>query len=41
VTYDRERQIAEPTEQFEELEPTLFAVLEADPALEVSLKLAC
>ena len=39
VDYDRERRLVEPTEQFEEAEPQLSGLIEADPALEPPVEL--
>ena len=39
VTYDPDRQLVEPTEQFEQVQPTLATILDADPTLETSLEL--
>jgi DNA-binding transcriptional ArsR family regulator len=34
IEYDRERQIVEPTEQFDQLQPYLSAIINLDPGLE-------
>ncbi|MFC6718054.1 hypothetical protein ACFQGT_10490 [Natrialbaceae archaeon GCM10025810] len=34
VNYDTERQLVEPTSQFDQLEPQLSAIIDADPGLE-------
>ncbi|WP_246999491.1 DUF7344 domain-containing protein [Halosolutus gelatinilyticus] len=34
VEYDRERQLVEPTPQFEQLEPQLSAIIDIDPGLD-------
>ena len=39
VTYDLDRQLVEPTEQFEQVEPTLATILNADPTLETPVEL--
>ena len=39
VTYDPDRQLVEPTEQFEQVEPTLDTILDADPTLETPIEL--
>ena len=39
ITYDPDRQLVEPTEQFEQVEPTLATILNADPTLETPIKL--
>lgn len=39
VEYDPERHLVEPTEQFDQLQPSLSAILDADPALEEPLEL--
>ncbi|ELY57693.1 DUF7344 domain-containing protein [Natronolimnohabitans innermongolicus] len=39
VTYDRERQLVEPTAQFDQLQPQLSAVIDADPELEAPVAL--
>ena len=39
ITYDPDRQVVEPTEQFEQVQPTLATILDADPTLETPIKL--
>lgn len=39
VEYDPERQLVEPTDRFDRLEPHLSAILEADPELEEPIAL--
>ncbi|OIB58333.1 DUF7344 domain-containing protein [Natrialba sp. SSL1] len=39
VSYDTDRQLVEPTEQFEQVQPTVSTILDADPTLEVPLEL--
>ena len=39
VTFDRDRQLVEPTEQFEQVEPTLATILDADYTLETPIEL--
>jgi hypothetical protein len=39
ITYDPDRQVVEPTEQFEQVEPTLATILDADPTLETPIEL--
>ncbi len=39
ITHDPDRQLVEPTEQFEQVQPTLTTILGADPALEVPIEL--
>ena len=41
VTFDRYRRIVEPTEQFEQVQPTLATILDADPTLETPVELRC
>jgi len=38
VTFDRYRRIVEPTEQFEQVQPTLNTILDADPTLETPIE---
>jgi len=38
VTYDPDRQLVEPTEQFEQVEPTLATILDADPTLDTPIE---
>ena len=38
ITYDPDQQLMEPTEQFEQVEPTLATILDADPTLEAPLE---
>ena len=39
ITYDPDRKLVDPTEQFEQVEPTLATILDADPTLETPLEL--
>nr|WP_049904553.1 hypothetical protein [Natrialba asiatica] len=39
ITYDQERQFVEPTEQFDQVQPTLSKILDVDPELETPIKL--
>ena len=39
VDYDRERQLVEPTPQFDQLQPQLSAVIDADPELDAPVAL--
>ena len=39
ITYDPDRQVVEPTEQFEQVQPTVSTILDADPALETPIEL--
>jgi len=39
VEYDRERGLVEPTEQLEQVQPQLSALIEADPVLESPVEL--
>ena len=39
VTFDPDRQLVEPTEQFEQVQPTLAAILDTDPTLETPVEL--
>ena len=39
ITCDPDRQLVEPTEQFEQVEPTLATILDADPTLETPIEL--
>ncbi|WP_408960763.1 hypothetical protein [Natrinema sp. 74] len=39
INYDSERHLVEPTEQFEQVQPTLSTILDADPTLEAPMKL--
>ena len=39
ITFDPDRQLVEPTEQFEQIEPALATILEADPTLEAPIEL--
>ena len=39
IDYDPERQLVEPTEQFEQVKPTLSTILDADPTLEAPMEL--
>lgn len=39
VDYDQDRGVVEPTEQFEQVQPQLSALIDADPALESPVEL--
>jgi len=39
VEYDPDRELVEPTERFDELQPALSAIIEADPELEPPFEL--
>ena len=39
VTYDPDQRLVEPTEQFEQVQPTLATILDADPTLETPIEL--
>ncbi|MCU4744519.1 DUF7344 domain-containing protein [Natronoglomus mannanivorans] len=39
VEYDQERQLVEPTPQFDQLQPSLFAIIDADPVLDSPIAL--
>ena len=39
IDYDPERELVEPTEQFEQVQPTLSTILNADPSLEAPMTL--
>ena len=39
VTFDPDRQLVDPTEQFEQVEPTLATILDADYTLETPIEL--
>lgn len=39
ITYDPDRQLVEPTEQFERVQPTVSTILDADPTLETPIEL--
>ncbi|WP_226042120.1 hypothetical protein [Natrinema sp. DC36] len=39
INYEPERQLVEPTEQFDQVQPTLSTILDADPSLEAPIKL--
>lgn len=39
INYDPERQLVEPTEQFDQVQPTLSTILDVDPSLEAPMKL--
>ena len=41
ITYDPDRKLVEPTEQFEQVQPTVSTILEADPTLETPVELKC
>jgi len=38
LTFDPERKVVEPTEQFEQVRPTLNTILDADPTLETPIE---
>ena len=39
VTFDPDRQFVEPTEQFEQVQPTVSTIIDADPTLETPVEL--
>ncbi|QSW98962.1 DUF7344 domain-containing protein [Haloterrigena alkaliphila] len=39
ITYDPDRQLVEPTEQFEQIQPTVSTIVDADPTLEAPIEL--
>ena len=39
IHYDSERQLVDPTEQFDQMQPTLTTIVDADPFLEAPMKL--
>ena len=39
ITYDPDRQLVKPTEQFEQVQPTVSMILDADPTLEMPIEL--
>lgn len=39
INYDAERELVEPTEQLEQMQPTLSMILDADPSLEAPMAL--
>ncbi|PSQ27855.1 hypothetical protein BRD03_06165 [Halobacteriales archaeon QS_9_68_17] len=39
ITYDPDRQLVKPTEQFEPVQPIVSTILDADPTLEAPIKL--
>ncbi|WP_415381355.1 hypothetical protein [Halosimplex sp. TS25] len=39
IDYDPERELVEPTEQFDQVKPTLSAILDADPSLVAPMEL--
>ncbi|WP_339105884.1 hypothetical protein [Haloterrigena salinisoli] len=39
ITYDSDRQLVEPTEQFEQIQPTVSTIVDADPTLEAPIEL--
>lgn len=39
IDYDSDRELVEPTERFDELQPYLSAIIEADPELEPPIEL--
>jgi len=39
VTYDPDQRLVEPTEQFEQVEPALATIFDADPTLETPIEL--
>ena len=38
ITYDPDRHLVEPTEQFEQVQPAVFGLLDADPTLEAPVE---
>lgn len=38
IDYDPEHQLVKPTEQLDQVQPTISTILEADPSLEVSVE---
>ncbi|WP_224333834.1 DUF7344 domain-containing protein [Haloprofundus halobius] len=39
ISFDSDRQLVEPTEQFEQGQPTVSTILDADPTVEVPIEL--
>ena len=39
ITFDPDRQLVEPAEQFEQVQPTLATILDTDPTLEAPIEL--
>ena len=39
ITYDPDRQVMEPTEQFEQVQPTVSTIIDADPTLKTPIEL--
>ena len=39
IAYDPDRQLVEPTEKFEQVQPTVSTILDADPVLEAPIEL--
>lgn len=39
INYDPEKELVESTEQFEQVQPILSTILDADPSLEAPMKL--
>ncbi|AEH37156.1 DUF7344 domain-containing protein [Halopiger xanaduensis] len=39
ITYDPDRQLVEPTEQFERIQPTVSTIVDVDPTLEAPIEL--
>jgi len=39
ITYDSDRHLVEPTEQFEQVQPAVSGLLDADPTLEAPVEL--
>ena len=39
IEYDLEKQLVEPTEQFDQVQPTLSTILDTDPTLEAPMEL--
>jgi len=39
ITYDPDRKLVEPTEQFEQVQPTVSTILDVDPTLEMPIEL--
>jgi len=39
INYDTEKELVEPIEQFDQVQPTLSTILDADPSLKAPMKL--
>ncbi|PGF14167.1 hypothetical protein CP556_24380 [Natrinema sp. CBA1119] len=39
ITYDPDRQLVEPTEQFKQIQPTVSTIIDDDPSLEAPIEL--